>query len=108
MGEDKLFELLACEIVDEEMELSLADLCRSCQLPVARVFELVEHGIIEPIGAEPAVWRFRAVSLRRVRRVQRLEQDLGVNLAGAALALDLLNELNELRARIARLDPSET
>jgi chaperone modulatory protein CbpM len=105
MGRDELFELLTGEIVDENVELGLADLCRSCALPVERVVELVEHGVIEPIGAEPAQWRFRAVSLRRVRSVQRLEQDLGVNTAGAALALDLLAELRDLRTRLAQIDP---
>jgi chaperone modulatory protein CbpM len=38
-----------------------------------------------------------------VRCALRLERDLGVNLAGAALALDLLDELNRLRARQRRL-----
>jgi len=40
--------------------------------------------------------------VRRVRCALRLESDLGVNLAGAALALDLLEELNRLRARQRR------
>jgi chaperone modulatory protein CbpM len=38
-----------------------------------------------------------------VRCVIHLQRDLGVNLAGAALALDLLEELQQLRARISRL-----
>jgi chaperone modulatory protein CbpM len=104
MSRDDLFELLTGEIVDEDVELSLAELCRACQLPAERVFELVEHGVIEPVGPEPGLWRFQAISVRRVRSVQRLEQDLGVNLAGAALALDLLDELEVLRTRLARLD----
>jgi chaperone modulatory protein CbpM len=107
MGGEQLSDLLTGEIVDENLELTLADFCRSCQLPVERVFEFVEHGVIEPVGTEPELWRFRAVSIRRVRSAQRLEQDLGVNAAGAALALDLLAELQELRARLARLDRIE-
>jgi chaperone modulatory protein CbpM len=104
MNRDELFEILTGEIVDEEVELSFAELCRSCELPATRVVELVEHGIIEPLGAEPGIWRFRAISIRRVRSVQRLERDLGVNTAGAALALDLLSELAELRSRLADID----
>ena len=105
MGRDNLHEFLTGEIIDDDLELSLDDLCRACQLPAERVFELVEHGVIEPVGPEPepGLWRFRAISLRRVRSVQRLEQDLGVNIAGAALALDLLAELEVLRTRLARL-----
>ena len=102
-----LLKALAAELVEEDMELSLADLCRACQLPAERVYELVEEGVIEPLGREPARWRFRAVSVRRVRCAQRLEQDLGVNVAGAALVLDLLDELERLRARLRRSDDLE-
>lgn len=96
--------LMTGELLEEDVELSLADLCRVCGLPAARVVELVEHGIIDPRGGEPRRWRFRGISLRRVQLVQRLESDLGVNLEGAALALDLLEELEQLRARLQRLE----
>ena len=69
-----------------------------------RIVEFVEEGVIEPIGRDPARWRFRAISVRRVRCAQRLEQDLGVNTAGVALALELLDELEQLRARLRRLE----
>jgi chaperone modulatory protein CbpM len=104
MGRNDLHELLTGDVIDDDMELSLNELCRACRLPAERVFELVEHGVIEPVGPEPGRWRFQAITLRRVRLVQRLEQDLGVNVAGAALALDLLDELETLRTRLARLD----
>lgn len=99
-----LLKLLSGEIFEEEIELSLADLCRTCRLPAERVFELVDEGVIEPFGREPVQWRFRGTSVRRVRCAQRLEYDLGVNAAGAALALDLLEELERLRARLRVLE----
>jgi len=92
--------LLSGDVMGEDVELTLAELCRTCQLPAERVYELVEWGIIEPLGREPDGWRFRWTSVRRVRCALRLEHDLGVNLAGAALALDLLEELNRLRAQL--------
>jgi chaperone modulatory protein CbpM len=92
--------LLSGDVLGEDVELTLVELCRTCQLPAERVYELVDEGIIDPLGPEPAGWRFRWTSVRRVRCVLRLERDLGVNLAGAALALDLLDELNRLRARL--------
>jgi len=91
--------LLSGDVLGEDVELTLAELCRSCQLPAERVYELVEWGVIEPLGREPAGWRFGWTSVRRVRCALRLERDLGVNHAGAALALDLLEELNRLRLR---------
>ncbi len=99
-----LLLLLSGDVLEEEVELTLAELCRACQLPADRVYELVEEGIIEPLGREPARWRFHGVSLRRVRCALRLQRDLGVNFAGAALALDLIDDLESLRTRLERLE----
>ncbi len=96
--------LLSGEVVEEEVELTLVQLCRVSRLPAEQVFELVEEGIIEPVGRTRVHWRFRGTSVRRVRRAVQLRRDLGVNWAGAALALDLLEEIEALRARLERLD----
>ena len=92
------------DVVEEQLELTLAELCRACRLPAESVIEFVEYGVIEPRGREPAEWRFHGVSVRRVRRAIRLQHDLGVNVPGAALAVELLEELDQLRARLERLD----
>jgi chaperone modulatory protein CbpM len=42
-------------------------------------------------------WHFSGAALRRARVAVRLERDLELNLAGVALALDLLDELAQLR-----------
>ena len=91
-------------ILEEEVVLSLGELCRASRLSAERVIELAEEGVIEPIGSGPETWRFRGVSLRRIRCAERLEEDLGVNTAGAALVLDLLEELERLRARVGRFE----
>ena len=92
-------------ILEEEVVLSLGELCRASRLSAERVIELAEEGVIEPIGCRPETWRFRGVSLRRIRCAERLEEDLGVNTAGAALVLDLLEELERLRMRLGRIEP---
>ncbi len=91
-------------ILEEEVVLSLADVCRASRLSAERVIELAEEGIVEPVGRSPERWRFRGVSLRRIRCAQRLEEDLGVNTAGIALVLDLMDELEQLRARLGRFE----
>ena len=92
-------------MLDDELELTLAELCRRCQLSAERVMELVDYGVIDASGPEPTRWRFSAVTIVRVQRAQRLQRDLGVNLAGAALALELLDEMQQLRAQLRRLEP---
>ncbi len=95
--------LLSGVVLDEEIELTLSELCRACRLPAEDVLELVAEGVIEPRGRNPFQWRFRGICVRRVHSALTLRRDLGVNWAGAALALDLLDEIESLRARLARL-----
>jgi chaperone modulatory protein CbpM len=97
--------VLVGTILEEEVVLSLGELCRASRLSAERVIELAEEGVVEPIGRRPESWQFRGVSLRRIRCAQRLEDDLGVNTAGVALVLDLLEELEELRTRLGRFEP---
>lgn len=91
---------ITAELLDEDRDLSLAELCRACRVPAEQIVELVGEGILEPVGQGPRYWRFRTVSVRRARCALRLQQDLGVNTAGAALALDLLEEIERLRTRL--------
>ena len=97
-------KLLRGDLIDEDVEMTLAQLCRACEISEAQIIELVEQGIIDPLGPEPAEWRFVSISLRRVRITRNLQRDLGVNAPGAALALELLEEIEDLRARLRRLE----
>lgn len=100
----KSMQSIIAQVVEEDSELTLGELSRACGLTADRVLDLVEHGIIEPRGRELPEWRFECVALHRARSAVRLQRDLGVNLAGAALALELLDEIQRLRARLGRLD----
>ena len=100
----KKTKLLRGDLLDEDVEMTLAQLCQACELSEAQIIELVEQGVIDPQGPEPAEWTFVSVSLRRVRITRNLRRDLGVNAPGAALALELLEEIEELRARLRRLE----
>jgi len=91
-------------IIEETTEFSLADLSRACGQPAEWILALVEEGVIEPVGGDQSHWHFSGSCLRRVRIAQRLQSDLGLNLAGAALAVELLEEVEELRKRIAVLE----
>jgi len=88
---------LSAMLLDESVEFSLAELCSVCSVTEELVVEIVAEGIVAPSGAEPTQWRFSGIALMRVQRVIRLQQDFGVNLPGAALALDLLEEVERLR-----------
>jgi chaperone modulatory protein CbpM len=99
------------EILDEAREMTLADLTRSCRVHAEWVLELVEEGVLEPLGPGGPQWRFAATSVVRVRKAQRLQRDLGVNLPGIALALELLDRIDALESRLraasAQLPPDD-
>ncbi|WP_373565856.1 chaperone modulator CbpM [Microbulbifer okhotskensis] len=99
----KQVEQIAGVLLDEDSELTLGELCRACGVPAERIIALVEEGVIEPRNKEVR-WRFSGICVRRVRRVYSLEQDLGINLAGAALAIELLEEIERLQAHLAWLE----
>jgi chaperone modulatory protein CbpM len=101
---DEKTTTLVGTILEEEVVLSLAEVCRASRLSAERVIEMAEEGIVEPVGRSPESWRFRGASLRRIRCAQRLQEDLGVNTAGIALVLDLMDELERLRARLGRFE----
>lgn len=87
-------------ILEEQTQLTLAEISRGCAVHAECIIELVEEGVLAPIGQDPRAWRFTGVQLRRATVALRLQRDLGINLAGVALALDLLDELNAVRARL--------
>jgi len=100
-------ELLSGIVLDEQAELTLGDLCHACCRHAEWIEQLVEEGILEPAGRNPAQWRFSGTSLQKARIAMRLQRDLDINLAGVALALDLIDEIESLRAVLCRLQSQD-
>lgn len=84
-------------VLDDRVEFTLLELCRLCDANARHIAEIVEEGIIEPAGTSPTHWRFTGVMMRRIQVVLRLERDLDINLPGAALIIELLDEMGSLR-----------
>ncbi len=89
------------EVVDA---LSLKDLCQFCQADEAWVIELVEHGVLSPIGGQPLNWQFVGTNIVRAKKARRLNRDLGINTAGVALVLELLEERDAVLRRLAQYE----
>lgn len=106
MARDTELTVLSGMLLDEELELGLDELCRLCDVTAELVLEMAQEGVIVARGEQTQEWRFAGVDVRRVQIAMRLRRDLGVNLPGAALALDLLEELEALR-RLPRGDWEE-
>ena len=107
MTKENRNNVLQSEIIETRREMSLYDLCEVCTVTSERVVQLVDEGLVEPVGREPAEWRFSGRSVRRVVVAERLSRDLRLNAAGAALVLDLLDEVKQLRQRLIRLEETD-
>jgi chaperone modulatory protein CbpM len=97
-----IVKIISGTVLDENIEVSFKELCRMCQVGPEIVMEMIDEGIIEPRGEVKGNWRFRGYEIHRLQVTLRLKQDLRVNTPGAALVLDLLEEIERLR-RVAGL-----
>ncbi len=90
-------------IVEDDIRFTLEDLSRACGAEHAQLIVLVEEGVLEPGGSGPHDWMFSGASLRRARTALRMGRDLQLGVEGTALVLDLLEQIEDLRAQLRRL-----
>ena len=71
--------------------------CKSYQLNQDTVGEMVSWGVAEPTGSKPEKWIFSHEDYERIGRASRFNRELEINIPGAALALQLLEDIQNLR-----------
>jgi chaperone modulatory protein CbpM len=84
-------------VLNEESTLTLQEVCKLCGVRESLVIEMVQEGIAEPLDNTSRNFTFSGVAVTRLITACRLQRDLHINLPGAALALDLLDELTALK-----------
>ena len=89
-------------LVENGQTFTLLQLSHICQADSLQLVALVQEGVLTPAGDDPPNWRFDGSALRRARTAVRLTRDLELSAAGAALVLDLLDEIEALRSRLRR------
>ena len=83
-----------------EIYLSIDELAIAAGLSAARVSRLVRLGLVEPAVSKSNA--FSVATAARLRRMLRLRRDLHVNLDGAAIIVDLVEQLEGLERELAR------
>jgi len=99
MGEQDT-NIVAGTIFDETTEITVVKLCEVCSIDQQAIDEMIAEGILEPTDSTQGYFPYSSV--HRTHTVIHLQRDLGVNMAGAALALELLEHINNLRAQLRR------
>ncbi len=96
-------EEYSCIVLDDSTTWGITEICTLCRVENELIHEMVSEGLVIPEGSSPDNWRFNGLAIKRIQITVRLQNDLRVNLPGAALVLDLLEELEELRALLGQL-----
>ena len=93
---------LTATLLDDATAMTLAELARACRAAEQQVHVWVVEGVLQPIGNSPPEWRFAGASLKRARLAVTLTRELEINAPGVALALDLMDEIEALKANLRR------
>jgi len=88
---------------DLDQPLTIADVAEIVGARPTLISRLVRLGVLETISDESEEPMLRSRSVLRLRRMARLRRDLGVNFAGAAVIVDLVDRIEELNRDLAEM-----
>ena len=100
----RVTQVLEAHVLGEGDWIAASEICQLCRIDRDAILELVSLGVMSSREGAPGEWQVPATALPRLRVVGRLMRDLGVNVSGAALALELLETQRELEVRLRRLE----
>lgn len=88
------------EQAERDRRLEVA--ARMVRVTPARVRYYVRAGFVRPSRIEGDAPYFGDDELARMRRIRRLQEDLGLNGAGVEVVLHLIDEVEQLQAALER------
>ena len=94
--------IVAGVLMDEKITISTIEVCQHCNISSEQLEEMIEHGLFKQVTHSHDL-TFDFIRFRRILAASRLQQDLGINTPGVVLALDLLDELTQLREELSIL-----
>lgn len=98
--------IITVELDDPAGTFTLREICERGECHAEFVIKLVSYGVISPVNdtSDTRDWAFDLQALSRLRKAQRLQRDLKINLPGLAMSLDLLDEVRDMRREVDRLN----
>jgi len=94
-------KLISGVIIEKSESLTLEEFSYATKTTRELIVEMVDLQLIQPEGKKPEEWKFNSISLKRGRIASSFYHDLGVNMPGVALALELLDKIEYLRQEIS-------
>ena len=96
-------QVFEAHVITEGDWIAVTEICQLCRIDPDAVRELGELGVVRARETQ-AGWQVSAAALPRLRIVGRLMRDLGVNVSGAALAVELIEAQRALERRLRHLE----
>lgn len=87
-------------VVEEQVQFTLVELGRACRAERLQLTALVAEGVLTPSGSDEQDWRFDGTALRRARSALRLSSDFELSASNTAFVLELLDQIESLKARL--------
>jgi chaperone modulatory protein CbpM len=84
----------------EDSWLTLEQLAAACPAEPDWLIARIEAGLFPQAESIAGTWRLSSTGLLRARRMRQLERDFEADPELAALVADLLEEMDDLRARL--------
>ena len=85
------------------LQLNTIEVCQLINTDIETITEIVAYGIVSPItknesDSDPSFWVFKPQVITTLKKAIRLHNDLELDWAGIAFAIDLINDLEQLRS----------
>lgn len=102
MGKSKGIKevLVSSEVVDETITFSFSQICKKYNVTEELLIEMMEHGLFQPKFSAHKEIHCDLQTMHRIAAALRLQHDLGINLAGVVLALELTDEIEKMRKEL--------
>ena len=96
-------EMVIYECKGRQQLINIYELSRLVELHPALIEKLYWLGVIDPQVEEPELL-FEDRVIARIDKIMRLKKDLGVNYAGCAIILDLLDKIKIMERKLLQYE----
>lgn len=87
-------------LIEEATTISFKEVCHKYAMPNELLLEMVEYGLFSSQTTKTEHLKLNQRDLRTIESAFRLHKDLGINLPGVALALELLEKIDKLNEEL--------
>jgi len=100
--ENRNDEYVEVEIVEERF-LCIEEIAKRVEMSESSIRRYVKLGLITPVKKKKGRCLLTEAALFRIAKIRRLRNDLGINLSGIGLILDLLDRIEDLDRQLSEL-----